>query len=55
MLGHLDFTAGAAVVTSLVAAAVFPAVLAVLARVPRLRDRNALSFSRAARSSLRLG
>jgi hypothetical protein len=44
MLGHLDFTAGAAVVTALVAAALFPAVLAVLARVPRLRDRNALQF-----------
>ena len=44
MLGHLDFTAGAAVVTSLVAVALFPAVLAVLARLPRLRDRNALQF-----------
>ena len=44
MLGHLDFTAGPAVVTSLVAAAVLPAVLAVLARLPRLRDRNALQF-----------
>jgi len=44
MLGHLDFTAGPAVVTSLVAAAVLPAVLAVLARFPRLRDRNALQF-----------
>src|SRR6266545_6526743 len=40
MLGHLDFTAGPAVVTSLVAAAVLPAVLAVLARLPRLRDRH---------------
>jgi hypothetical protein len=44
MLGHLDFTAGAAVVASLVAVALFPAVLAVLARLPRLRDRNALQF-----------
>jgi hypothetical protein len=44
MLGHLDFTAGPAVVTSLVAAALLPAVLAVLARLPRLRDRNALQF-----------
>jgi hypothetical protein len=44
MLGHLDFTAGPAVVTALVAAAVLPAVLAVLARLPRLRNRNALQF-----------
>jgi hypothetical protein len=44
MLGHLDFTAGAAVVTSLVAAALLPAVLAALARLPALRDRNALQF-----------
>jgi hypothetical protein len=44
MLGHLDFSAGAAVVTSLVAVALFPAVLAVLARLPGLRDRNALQF-----------
>lgn len=44
MLGHLDFAAGTAVVTSLVAAAVFPAILAVVARLPGLRDRNALQF-----------
>jgi hypothetical protein len=44
MLGHLDFTAGPAVVAALVAAAVLPAVLAVLARLPRLRDHNALQF-----------
>ncbi|MGE5779074.1 MAG: hypothetical protein ACM30D_07175 [Hyphomicrobiales bacterium] len=44
MLGHLDFTASAAVVASLVAAALLPAVLAALARLPALRDRNALQF-----------
>jgi hypothetical protein len=44
MIGHLDFTAGAAVLTSLIAAALFPAVLAVLSRLPGLRDRNALQF-----------
>jgi hypothetical protein len=44
MTGHLDFTAGAAVVSALVAAALFPAVLALLARLSRLRARNALQF-----------
>jgi len=44
MMGHLDFTAGPAVVASLIAAALFPAVLAVLARLSGLRDRNALQF-----------
>jgi hypothetical protein len=55
MLGHLDFTAGAAVVTSLVAAAVFPAVLAVLRGSRACVIATRCSFSRAARSSLRLG
>jgi hypothetical protein len=44
MTGHLDFTAGPAIVAALVAAALFPAVLALLARLPRLRARNALQF-----------
>src|SRR5262249_16551644 len=44
MMGHLDFTAGPAGVASLIAAALFPAVLAVLARLSGLRDRNALQF-----------
>lgn len=44
MIGHVDFAAGGAVLTSLIAAALFPAVLAVLARLPALRDRNALQF-----------
>src|SRR6266481_5397706 len=44
MIGHLDFTAGPAVVVALIAAALFPAVLAVLSRLPRLRARNALQF-----------
>ena len=44
MIGHLDFTAGPAIVAALVAAALFPAVLALLARLPRLRARNALQF-----------
>jgi hypothetical protein len=44
VIGHLDFTAGAAVLTSLVAAALFPALLAVLSRLPALRDRNAQQF-----------
>jgi hypothetical protein len=44
MIGHLDFTAGPAVVVALIAAALFPAVLAALSRLPRLRARNALQF-----------
>jgi hypothetical protein len=44
MIWHLDFTAGAAVVSALVAAALFPAVLALLSRLARLRARNALQF-----------
>src|SRR5262245_34134254 len=44
MIGHLDFTAGPAIVAALVAAALTPAVLALLARLPRLRARNALQF-----------
>jgi hypothetical protein len=44
MTGHLDFTAGPAIVAALVAAALFPAMLALLARLPRLRARNALQF-----------
>ena len=44
MIGHLDFGAGAAVLISLLAAVLFPVVLAVLSRLPGLRDRNALQF-----------
>jgi hypothetical protein len=44
MIGYLDFAAAGAVVNALIAAALFPAVLAVLARLPGLRDRNALQF-----------
>jgi hypothetical protein len=44
MIGDLDFAAGAAVLTSLIAVALFPAVLAVVARLPAVRDRNALQF-----------
>jgi ABC-type branched-subunit amino acid transport system permease subunit len=44
MLGHLDFAAGAAVVTALIAAALFPAVLALLSRLPALRDRDTPQF-----------
>src|SRR5262249_56295637 len=44
MMGHLDFTAGPAVVASLIAGALLPDLLAVLARVSGLRDRNALQF-----------
>jgi hypothetical protein len=44
VIGHLDFAADAAVLASLLAAAIFPAVLAVLARLPGLRERNALQF-----------
>jgi len=44
MIWHLDFMAGAAVVSALVAAALFPAVLALLSRLPKLRARNALQF-----------
>jgi hypothetical protein len=44
MIGHLDFTAGPAIGAALVAAALIPAVLALLARLPRLRARNALQF-----------
>jgi len=44
MIGHLDFTAGPAIVAALIAAALFPAVLALLARLPRLHARNALQF-----------
>jgi hypothetical protein len=44
MIGHLDFTAGPAILAALVAAALFPAVLALLSRLPRLRARNALQF-----------
>jgi hypothetical protein len=41
MIGDLDFAAGAAVLTSLIAVAL---VLAVVARLPAVRDRNALQF-----------
>jgi hypothetical protein len=44
MIGHLDFTAGAGVTAALLAAALYPSVLALLARLHRLRDRNALQF-----------
>jgi hypothetical protein len=44
MIGHLDFTVGPAILAALVAAALFPAVLALLSRLPRLRARNALQF-----------
>lgn len=44
MIGHLDFATGAAVLASLFAAGLFPAVLALLSRLPGLRDRNALQF-----------
>jgi hypothetical protein len=44
MIGHLDFAAGAAVAAALLAAVLFPALVAVLARLPGLRDRNALQF-----------
>jgi len=44
MIGHLDFTAGPAIVAALITAALFPAVLGVLSRLPRLRARNALQF-----------
>jgi hypothetical protein len=44
MIGHLDFTAGPAILAALVAAALFPAVLALLSRLPRPRARNALQF-----------
>ena len=44
MIRHLDFTAGPAVVVALIAAALFPALLAALSRLPRLRARNALQF-----------
>ena len=44
MIGHLDFAAGAGVLSSLLAAVLFPAVLAVLSRLPALRSRNALQF-----------
>jgi hypothetical protein len=44
MIGHLDFAGGAAAVSALVAAVLFPVVLAVLARLPGLRDHNALQF-----------
>jgi hypothetical protein len=44
VIGTMDFTASAAVLSALLAALLFPAVLAGLARVPALRDRNALQF-----------
>jgi hypothetical protein len=44
VIGHLDFTADAAVLGALLAAGLFPVVLAVLSRLPALRDRNALQF-----------
>jgi hypothetical protein len=44
MIGSVDFTASAAVLSALLAAALFPVVLAGLARLPGLRDRNALQF-----------
>jgi len=44
MIGHLDFTAGPAIVAALIAAALFPALLAAVSRLPRLRARNALQF-----------
>src|SRR5258706_15353139 len=44
MIGHLDFTGGPAVVVVLMAAGLFPAGLAALSRLPRLRARNALQF-----------
>jgi hypothetical protein len=44
VIGHLDFAAGPAVLASLLAAGLFPVILAVLSRLPGLRDRNALQF-----------
>jgi hypothetical protein len=44
VIGHLDFAAGAGVLSSLLTTVLFPAVLAVLARLPALRNRNALQF-----------
>lgn len=44
MIGHLDFAAGAGVLSSLLAAMLLPAVLAVLSRLLALRGRNALQF-----------
>jgi hypothetical protein len=44
VIGHLDFAAGASVLISVLAAGLFPIVLAVLSRLPGLRDRNALQF-----------
>jgi hypothetical protein len=44
VIGHLDFAAGASVLISILAAGLFPIVLAVLSRLPGLRDRNALQF-----------
>jgi hypothetical protein len=42
--GRLDFAASSAVLVSLLAAVVFPIILAAVARLPGLRDRNALQF-----------
>jgi hypothetical protein len=44
MIGQLDFAASTAILASLLAAGLFPAVLAILARLPGLADRNALQF-----------
>jgi hypothetical protein len=44
VIGHLDFSADAAVMAALLALAIFPAALALLARTPGLRDRNAPQF-----------
>jgi hypothetical protein len=44
MIGQLDITASPAVLASLLATAIFPLVLAVLSRLPGLRERNALQF-----------
>jgi hypothetical protein len=44
VIGHLNFSADAAVLAALLASAIFPAALALLSRLPGLRDRNALQF-----------
>src|ERR1700686_1817525 len=41
---HLDFDTSAPVLAALLAAGIFPAVLAVVCRLPGLRGRNALQF-----------
>jgi hypothetical protein len=44
VIDHLDFAAGPAVLASVLAVGLFPVILAVLSRLPGLRDRNALQF-----------